>query len=80
MMKTKLLKDNESCSPGCANHVTHACERCGRVLARGQSILVVFDCGCFSGDYVIVPNGYDAAAVAEHVDFILSDSPSKLIN
>jgi hypothetical protein len=29
-----MLKDGEPCShPGCAHHLTHPCERCGRVAA-----------------------------------------------
>jgi hypothetical protein len=28
------LKDGEPCSPGCINHVTHPCEKCGRIQGR----------------------------------------------
>jgi hypothetical protein len=37
MKPTKDLKDGEPCQhPGCANHVTHPCECCGRTQARGK--------------------------------------------
>lgn len=32
-----IYKDGEPCKyPGCAHHVTHPCEACGRIMARGD--------------------------------------------
>ena len=34
--KKKTFREGEPCHhPGCANHVTHPCEGCGRIAARG---------------------------------------------
>ena len=33
-----MMKDGEPCShPGCAHHITHPCEGCGRIAARGRT-------------------------------------------
>jgi hypothetical protein len=32
------LHDGEPCSPGCAAHISHPCEHCGRVGARGEYV------------------------------------------
>jgi len=37
-MQPDYVKDGEPCSSGCAQHVTHACEKCGRTQARGALI------------------------------------------
>lgn len=28
------IKDDQPCSPGCLQHVTHPCEKCGRIMGR----------------------------------------------
>lgn len=34
-----IYLDGEPCShPGCASHISHACEGCGRIGARGKSV------------------------------------------
>jgi hypothetical protein len=36
--KIHLYKDGEPCTHrGCAHHMTHPCEVCGRILARGEA-------------------------------------------
>lgn len=32
------IEDGKECSIGCKNHVTHPCEKCGRIQARGDRI------------------------------------------
>jgi hypothetical protein len=33
----RLLKDGEPCDhPGCQNHISHPCEKCGRIAAKGD--------------------------------------------
>jgi hypothetical protein len=35
--RKRALKDGEECGHrGCKNHITHPCEGCGRVGARGE--------------------------------------------
>jgi hypothetical protein len=32
-----MFKDGQPCKhPGCGRHVSHACEKCGRIRARGE--------------------------------------------
>lgn len=78
-MKTKLLEDGEPCG-GCVKHADDACTWCGRTMARGQSIIIADDRWFITGDYMIVPNGYNADALQQHVELLISDSPSKLLN
>jgi hypothetical protein len=40
-LKTKHLKDQEECSHGCRNHVTHRCEKCARYAANGEATIFV---------------------------------------
>lgn len=36
--RVRKLKDGEPCKhPGCAHHMKHPCEVCGRTLARGEA-------------------------------------------
>jgi hypothetical protein len=40
MMDTILFKNRQPCvHPGCLHHVTHPCEGCGRIQAKGIVIL-----------------------------------------
>lgn len=34
-------KDREPCSVGCLNHVTHPCEKCGRLQGKGNYYILV---------------------------------------
>lgn len=37
MIEYFILKDGEPCDhKGCAQHVTHPCEKCGRIGAKGE--------------------------------------------
>lgn len=35
-------EDGEECSMGCKNHISHPCERCGRIGAQGNSRIVKY--------------------------------------
>jgi hypothetical protein len=38
LLKPKTYKNGEPCShPGCCNHLTHPCEKCGRIGCQGES-------------------------------------------
>lgn len=36
VQRIKNLQPYEPCSPGCLSHITHPCERCGRIGGRPQ--------------------------------------------
>lgn len=38
----KHYKDGEPCSHSCLHHASHPCERCGRIGAKGEAIILNF--------------------------------------
>ena len=37
-----FYKDGEPCDhPGCTNHISHPCEICGRVGAKGEVLIII---------------------------------------
>lgn len=41
LLTERLYHDREPCSLTCANHISHPCDRCGRVAARGEASVPV---------------------------------------